>query len=442
MRIDHRRWKITGLLAFTAVCVAIFLYLYLAAGGNIRLDEPYKASVRVPTAFQLTKNGDVRRAGVKVGVITDITNVADTGLVEIEIDDEHAPLYRDATVKVRTKTLVGENYLDLQPGTPKSGELPDGGTLPLERAEEAVQLDQILDSLNADTRRSVQRNLDTLGPGLQGRGEALNRLWAAARPTARDGGSVMRILAGQRRELSALVADTGETMQAFGDRAEQVRTLARQAKRTAIAAAGRDEAFRAAFRELGPTLRQAQGSVSRLASFSGRSTPVVSSLADVAHDLGPVMRDLRPAVQETRELFDELPGALKAADPLLRQLKPFSGKLEPAIGALDAFLRQTGPAAGYLEPFSKEIGTMFANNGDAFQLKDATGNIGRVHGLYSYSSLTAFSPEMRKAMGILTELGALGITDGEGLNAYPKPGDVADPKKFSGKVARVEPASE
>lgn len=439
MRIDHRRWKITGLLAFTAVCVAIFLYLYVAAGGNLRLSAPYQAKVTVPTAFQLVQNGDVRRAGVKVGVVTDITSVGDNGLVSIEIDDEHAPLYKDATVKVRTKTLVGENYLDIDPGTPKAGELPDGGTLPLEQAEEAVQLDQILTSLDKETREDVQRNLDTLGPGVEGRGEALNRLWAAARPTARDGGAVMRILAGQRRELAALVEDAGETMQAFGDRGEQVRTLARQAKRTAIAAADRDDEFRTAFRELGPTLRQAKTSVTRLGGFAQRSTPVVSRLANVAADLDPVMRDLRPAVAATRSLFGELPGALKAADPLLKQLKPLSDKLSPAIGSLDAFLRQAGPAIGFLEPFSKEIGGFLGNNGEVFALKDAVGNFGRVHAVFSYSSLTAFSPEMRKVMAALTQIGAASVTDGEKDNAYPEPGSIGEPNTKNA-FKRVTPA--
>jgi len=164
---------------------------------------------------------------------------------------------------------------------------------------------------------------------------------------------------------------------------------------------------------------------------------VVGQLADVSDDLEPVMRDLRPAVAETRGLFDALPGALKAADPLLKELKPFSGKLQPAIGALDTFLRQASPAVGYLSPFSKEIATMFANNGDVFALKDAVGNFGRVHVMTSYSSLTAFSPELRKAMEALTEVGAFGVYDSNQTNGYPKPGTVGKPDESS-DFRRVE----
>ncbi|HYF27351.1 MAG TPA: MlaD family protein [Baekduia sp.] len=440
MRIEHRRWKISGLLLFTAVCVAIFIYLYQAAGGVLRLSTPYQAKVQVPTAFQLVENGDVRRDGVKIGVVRDITNVGDTGLVTVEISsDKHAPLYKDATVQVRTKTLVGENYLDVDPGTPQAGELPDGGTLPLARAADAVQLDEILDSLDRDTRRQVQRNLDVLGPGFQDRGKALNRLWAAVRPTARDGGTAMRILASQRRQLAALVHDTGQTLQAFGDRKQQVRTLAVQARRTAQAAASRDDAFRAAFRELGPTLTQAQSSVDRLGSFASRSTPTVGKLAGVAADLRPVMRDLRPAVAETRQLFDELPGALKQTDPLLQALRPFAGKLEPAIGALDAFLRQAGPTVQYLSPYDKDIGSFFANVGSALGARDATGGKGRVHAVFAASSLTHFTPAMRKALNAFMELGAASIYNGELDNAYPRPGEAGDPKPFKGTYDRVTP---
>ncbi|WP_205696488.1 MlaD family protein [Conexibacter sp. SYSU D00693] len=441
MRIEHRGLKIAGLLGFTAICLAIFVYLYQAAGGKLRLSEPYKATVNVPTAFQLVENGDVRRAGVKVGTVTDITNAGDTGKVTIELEDDQAPLYKDASVAVRTKTLVGENYLDINPGTKQAGELPDGGTLPLEQAKEAVQLDQILNTLDPKTREEVKRNLDTLGPGVRDRGEAINRLWAAARPTSKDGGTVMRVLAGQRRQVAALVNDTGEALQAFGDRTAQVRTLARQARTTAIAAADRDDAFRAAFRELTPTLEQAQSSVTKLAGFSGRATPVVSRLANVSSDLEPVMRDLRPAVASARTLFKELPGALKTADPLLQELKPFAGKLQPAVGSLDTFLRQAGPAVDYLSPFSKEIGTMFANNGDVFSRKDALGHYGRVHTVFSYNSLTAFSPELRKAMQILTNLGANEILNAERDNSYPKPGDLSNPREFSGSYPRVHQRS-
>jgi phospholipid/cholesterol/gamma-HCH transport system substrate-binding protein len=438
MKIEHRGAKILGLLAFTAICMAILVYLFLAAGGHIRLHRPFYASARVPTAFQLTQNGDVRSAGVKVGVISKINRVGDQARVEFEIKDKSFPVYKDAVVEVRTKTLVGENYLDLQPGSPTAGKLPTGGLLPLAQAKEAVQLDRILDSLSPSTRKRVQQNLDGLGPGLDGRGEDINRIWAAMRPTSRDGGTVLRVLNSQKREVAALVANTGDVMQAFGDRGQQVQTLARQAKAAAIAASSRDGAFRAAIRELGPTLTQARASVRRLGDFSSRSTPVVSDLATVSADLRPVLTDLRPAVAATRTLFKELPAALRRADPLLRQLTPFSKNLTPAIGALDRFLRQGGPAVEYLSPYATEIGGLFANNGSVFATKDAIGNKGRVHAILSASSVAAFSDDQKKLLEGLMALGAADIYNAERTNPYPKPGDIKSPKDGDGTYPRVQ----
>lgn len=440
MKIENRMGKISGLFAFGLICLAIFVYLYIAAGGHIRFHRPYYASARVPTAFQLTKNGDIRSAGVKVGVISKITSVGDQGKVEFEITKKHFPIYKNAVVEVRTKTLVGENYLDVVPGTPQAGKLPKGGTLPLSQAKEAVQLDQILDSLGPQTRKRVKQNLDELGPGVSGRGQDINRIWAAMRPTAKDGGLVLRVLASQKRELAALVANTGEVMQAFGDRSTQVRTLARQAKQTAVAASSRDGELRAAIREIGPTLTQAKSSVRQLADFSQRSTPVVSDLADVTGQLRPVLSDLRPALSATRTLFKGLPASLRAANPLLTELSPFAKQLTPAIGSLDRFLRQAGPAVDYLSPYANEIGSMFANNGSVFATKDALGNKGRVHAILSASSVAAFNDDQRKLLQGLEDLGAAQVYNAERSNNYPKPGDISSPKDGDGTYPRVEAA--
>jgi phospholipid/cholesterol/gamma-HCH transport system substrate-binding protein len=440
MKIEHRGAKITGLLAFVLICVAIFVYFYIAAGGHIRLHRPFYANARVPTAFQLTQNGDIRSAGVKVGVISKITSVGDEGKVEFEITKKDFPVYKDAVVEVRTKTLVGENYLDVLPGSPAAGKLPKGGTLPVQQATEAVQLDQILDSLGPQTRQRVKENLDALGPGLDGRGEDLNRIWAATKPTAKDGGTVLRVLASQKRELAALVANTGEVMQAFGDRSQQVQTLARQAKTSAVAASSRDGELRAAIREIGPTLTQAKTSVRRLADFSTRSTPVVDDLADVSTDLRPILADLQPAVAATRALFRSLPATLRAANPLLTELTPFSKQLTPAIGSLDRFLRQVGPAVDYLNPYADEIGSMFANNGAVFATKDAVGNKGRVHAILSTNSIAAFNEDQRKLLDGLMRAGAAEVYNSERLNPYPKPGDITSPTDGDGTYPRVTAA--
>lgn len=437
MRIDHRGAKIAGLLAFTAICLGIFVYLFTAAGGKLRLSRPYHATAMVPTAFQLVNNADVRSAGVKVGTISKIDNVGDTGKVEFELNDKGFRLYKNASVQVRTKTLVGENYLDVDPGTPQAGTLPEGGVLPLAQAQEAVQLDEILNSLGPKTRERVQANLDGVGPGFAGRGKELNRLWAAVKPNARDGGTVLRVLSGQRRQVASLMRDTGQVMRAFGDRTAQVRTLATQAKASAVAAASRDDELRSSIRELAPTLTQARESVGRLGAFASRSTDTFARLANVTGKLEPVAEDLRPAMTEARRLFSVLPSALDAANPLLTRLSPFAKDLLPMVDGLDAALRQASPAVDYLAPYAAEIGSMLANNGSVFATKDAVGTKGRVHAILSANSVAAFNEDQKKLLKGLMEAGAAGIYNAERMNPYPKPGDISKPTDGDGSYPRV-----
>lgn len=442
MRIENRRMKIAALLGFFVACMAMFFFLYRSAGGSLPFTSKYEAKVLLPTSFNLVPNGDVRRAGVKIGKVTDITNEGGAGLVTFELDDDQAPIYKNATVLLRTKTLVGENYLDLNPGTKTAGKLDDGGTISLQQATkrgEAVQLDQILDTLNPATRREIRRNLDGLGPGFGGHGDDANRLFAALKPTVVQGGIVARILADQKSKVADLVDNAAKTMQAFGDRTAQVRTLARQAKTTAQTVAGRDQEFQSAINELDPTLRQARSSVNKLAGFSGRATPVIHDMSVASAGLTPLMKDLRPAAYLGRQIFDQIPPLTKNLDPLLTQLKGFSPKLQGMIQPLDSVLRQANPALDYLTPYQRDIGAFFGNVGSAVDYQDNHSNLARVFALLGPNNVAGILTDSeRKALNALIKAGVGTFFQDPRNNGYPKPGTGGKPNLES-NYKQVQP---
>ena len=78
----------------------------------------------------------------------------------MHIDDKGRPVHRDATIKVRPRLfLEGNFYVDLKPGTPATGELPDGGIIPVTQTARPVQLDQVLSTFPLTTRLNFQRTL-------------------------------------------------------------------------------------------------------------------------------------------------------------------------------------------------------------------------------------------------------------------------------------------
>lgn len=441
MKIDNLAGKVAALGAFALVCVGIFVYLFQSAGGNISPSHRYAFTANLQNSFQLVPQADVRQAGVKIGRVTAIDPADATGgvKVKIEIKDKYRPVYKDSRLLLRTKTLVGENYLDLTPGDPKAGEIPDGAELPLKNSEEAVQLDDILSTLDKPTRAAVRANLRTLGDGFGAeQGKNLNALLGAARPTVDDGTELMTILDKQHGKVASLIDNTGKVMQAFADRTADVRGLAASAKKTSEAVAARDQAVRETIGELPATLRQAQSTSSRLAAFSQSATPVVRNLRQAAVDLTPVVQDLRPTAAATRSLVDVLPGALTRLDPVLTHLKQFTAAATPLMPSLDALLRQANPALTYLKPYSREFGSFFANVGTMNGIRDTVGQIGRVQAEVSENSVTLLQPDARKALSALLDAGIVKAVHSSGQNSYPKPGGIADPQPFTGTYPQVQ----
>lgn len=445
MAVQRVKSKIFAIVLFALFCAAIFWFLYSKAGGDPPFSDSYKVTAVVPESFNLVTQADVRLGGDIVGKVVEVDNEGGLGKFTFEVEDEYVPLYQDATVAMRIVTLVGETYVDLDPGTAEAGELPDGSTITLEQAEETVPLETVLDTLDAETRKQVQRNLQSLGGAFDGQGIETNRLFASMEPTVADGSELLAVLRGQREQLGSGINDMAAVMQALADRTTQVQTLAVQAKNTAEAVASRDEALRATFQQLPSTLAQARGTLDNVGDFSGGAIPVISDLRLAAIDLGPTLRDLQPAAASGRRLFDELPSFIDAANPMLNELPPFTRELDPAVGSLDAFLRQINPAINYLKDYDNEVGAFWPSVGDALATRDAIGNQGRINAFLSPTGNEFAGPQgaaFVKAYNAFADAGLLeNFTPSAAQgNHYPLPGTAGDkPPGAEQNFQRIDP---
>ena len=82
----------------------------------------------------------------------------ETGLTAtvLELDSRYAPIPRDTRAILRQKTLLGETYVELAPGSP-DGAAPwrDGGALAQGQVSETVELDEILRTFDPRDPRAV-----------------------------------------------------------------------------------------------------------------------------------------------------------------------------------------------------------------------------------------------------------------------------------------------
>lgn len=155
--------------AFAAlVGVAIFSYHGLLPAST------YDLGVLMPGADGLYPGSDVLIAGSRAGTVTSISLHGDQVLVGMSLDPAHSPVHTDATVTLRPKSLLGEKYLDLYPGSSGSAALDDGATLPADRVKVSTDLQDVINTFDQPTRDKLQVVIDNLGGGLAGQGPATN----------------------------------------------------------------------------------------------------------------------------------------------------------------------------------------------------------------------------------------------------------------------------
>ena len=154
-------------IGFAVSCFGLFLFLWIAFGGPVPLKaEGYKVTVPFSEASQLAEAADVRISGVSVGRVSRVERGAE-GQAEatIELDARYAPIPNDTQAILRQKTLLGETYVELTPGSAESGEMPEGGELPVAQVSEAVQLDEVFRAFDERTRAAFQGWMQGSGGG-------------------------------------------------------------------------------------------------------------------------------------------------------------------------------------------------------------------------------------------------------------------------------------
>jgi phospholipid/cholesterol/gamma-HCH transport system substrate-binding protein len=428
MRMTNPIPKIVAVALIAVGAVVILAYYYVAAGGRLPFaGHLYTVTAEIQDPQGLLKHADVRAAGVKVGSVSEITNSSaqdgTVAQVQMQLDRGYAPIYRNATVLVRQKTLVGENYIELTRGTPSDGTVSDGGSLPLSHDLQSVPLDKILNALTPAVRRQTQVDLQSLGAGLDHQGRNLNEFLGALQPTVSNGGVVLGVLNAQRSQLADAVAQTGTVMQALANRTADLRSLISAGEQTAVAVAARDQALSQSLVDLPATLAQARTSVSTLSSFSGVATPVIANLRVAVSKLHPVMVELKPTAAAAKTLFADLPAFLRVANPLLSNLKAFARAGGPAVPAIDSLLQQADPALNYLKPYYADIGSLLQNFGGTIQRENISGTyIGRCLCPISAESYTGLTPTEQALVQALIKAGGLGGIANPGINPLRGPG--------------------
>ncbi len=372
-RIYHRRPKGMNRVTVGLILVALVVAgSYLAVTKELPFMRHYEVNAVFENAANIRKDSPVRIAGVNVGKVVSTKSVGNATEVTFTVDEEGRPVRADSTVKIRPRIfLEGNFFLDLQPGTPGSPELDDGGVIPISQTATAVQLDEILTSLQAPSRENLRILLEGYGtalnhvptaaedvgqdPSVQGKSaaQAINGAFKYGGPAGRDTAVVNEALLGtEPHDLSGLLAAGDQTFRALISQETELQGLITNFNTTAGAFASEAKNLNAAIRELGPTVTQAR--------------PALLALNNTFPDLRAFARGIEPGVAELPATIDAATPWLAQARPLLgdKELKPIAKQLRIAAPGLATTAHTGQNLFNQLEQTSRCAGQVLLPTGD------------------------------------------------------------------------------
>ena len=217
------------------VIVVLAVGVYFGFTKHIPFKHGFRLKAAFGTVINIQPKSPVRVAGVDVGKVSSVTRVANTGVVTMEINTIGLPIHSDARAKIRPRIfLEGNNFVELQPGSPSAPTLSSGAELPVTQTANPVQLDQVLGALNSDTRTNLQDFLIGYGDGLtrkptpaedanqepEVRGidaaQALNQAYHRGPSSLRGTAVINQALGGtEAHDLSLLIASIGKVTAAL-----------------------------------------------------------------------------------------------------------------------------------------------------------------------------------------------------------------------------------
>jgi ABC-type transporter Mla subunit MlaD len=341
------------------------------------MQDAYYVRAIFDNASTLVTSEDVKIAGVPVGIVSEMDVTEDNkAAVTLRIDDEQfTPFKADAACTIRPQGLIGEKFVECEPGstgaeplqTIEEGDGEGERLLPVENNSSPVDLDLINNVMRLPYRERFAILLNELGTGLAGRGEELNEVIHRANPALRETDEVLAILANQNRVLERLARESDQALGPIARERERVADWIVQANRTGEATAERRTDIRLGINRLPEFLRELRLLMVDLEGLTDQGTPLLADLGDAAPALGRLIEGQGTLAQASRESFPSLGDALERGRPALLRARPL--------------IRDLGRLGDELAPVSVDLD-------DLTQSLDATGAVERLNDFLYYLGLS------------------------------------------------------
>ncbi len=389
------------------IAIAVLLVLALGTVAYIldhqpafmlgRSYYPVKAVFSTASAVESGQGQSVTIAGVEVGLIGGVQLQDGRAVVTMDIFKRYAPIYRNATVLLRPRTPLKDMYLALDPGTRSAGVLPAGGTLGIASTQPDIDVDQILDSLDADTRGYLLLLLSGGAQAFSGHGatagtpspQAAATLAADFKrfgPLDRSTLSFTKLLATRSASLRGAIHNLDLVAGALGGVDSELASLVRHSNTDFTAISSEDQALEQGLTLLPGALKQTSSTLTSVQHFASSTGSALQQLQPFAEELPQALAAVRGLAKNTTSVvadqlrpFASNPAILTLAKTLAPAASDLS-KAAPALSSSFSVLNTLFNTLAYQQPGGEQSylfwGAWLAHNADSLtSLEDADGAV-------------------------------------------------------------------
>jgi phospholipid/cholesterol/gamma-HCH transport system substrate-binding protein len=357
-----------GALIAAVVLVALVLFGGGGAGG-------YKVKARFLNAGQLVKGNPVQVGGVPVGSVKGIKITGDGHAeIELSIDSDHSPLRRGTRAEIRqfSQSGLANRYVDLKLPPDTDDTIPDGGVIETDKTVTQVDLDELYNTLDPETRRSLQGFFKGSADQWRGREQQANVGFEYLNPALSTSSRLFNELTQDTPLLERFLVDSSRMVTALAERRDDLAGLIGNLNDTTRALGSQKEALAESIGRLPPFMRRANTTFVDLRSTLNQVDPLVEASKPVAKRLQPFLSQARAFAADAEPTVRDLSLTIRrkgGSNDLMNLLHSF-----PPLAEIATVTKQRSYAPGGRTFAVGETRGAFQESVDA--LKGGAGEIG------------------------------------------------------------------
>ncbi len=292
--------------------VALIFVGYTLTKKSIRLpfaSKPYTVQLVFAEAKGLDKYDQPAAgiAGAYAGQVTEVHYEDGRAVATLTLDPSvRGKIFSDASAALRPASAIQNLLVNVDPGSPEAGPLPEGTRIPQSQTSSYVAIDELTSVLDTDTQAYVQILIDEIQRALDGvEGDfrvALEKLGEIADSAT----PISRALAERRKLLTRVTDNLDEIFTTLAIRGDELGEVIDAGATTLEVTAARETELARAIRELAPLVVEADRSLAATTSLAQELLPALDQIVPAADSLPAAAAELRGLVPIADRVFEQV----------------------------------------------------------------------------------------------------------------------------------------